>query len=285
MKKQVIACVDGSRISTAVCDSAVWASQVLAAPVKFLHVLEKNQTQSQNDLSGSIGLGSREHLLTEFTKLDEQRSRLAIEHGKHILEDAKSRAQEKGIADVLTEQRHDQLVNALLEAEPNAMLFVIGRQGSDHESQVESIGSHVENVVRSIATPVLMATGRFSKPSNYMLAYDGSETAETAINRIAKSPLLKQLPGHLVMVGNDSADNNNKLNAANQVLQDQGHNVTAHLLPNDNVVDALTQFQAQHNIEFKVMGAYGHSRIREFFVGSNTTKMIATSTVPILILR
>ena len=34
-----------------------------------------------------------------------------------------------------------------------------------------------------------------------------------------------------------------------------------------------------------VMGAYGHSRIREFFVGSNTTKMISKSHIPLLLLR
>ncbi|HAG96646.1 MAG TPA: universal stress protein UspA, partial [Gammaproteobacteria bacterium] len=39
------------------------------------------------------------------------------------------------------------------------------------------------------------------------------------------------------------------------------------------------------NIELKVMGAYGHSRIREFILGSNTTRMLASSTVPVLILR
>jgi len=283
MKEQIIACIDGSSISTAVCDSAVWASQVLGAPLKFLHVLEKNQTQPSGDLSGSIGLGSREHLLKELTILDEQRKKLAIEHGKHILEDAKTRAQSQGVAEVLTEQRHGQLINAILEAE--AMLFVIGRHGSDHESQVDAIGSQIENVVRSIKTPVLMATGRFTKPANYMLAYDGSETAENTLNRIAKSPLLKTLPGHLVMVGNNSSDNKDKLEAATKVLRDKGHTVTSHLLANDNVVAALTEFQALNRIEFKVMGAYGHSRIREFFVGSNTTKMIATSTVPILILR
>ena len=44
-------------------------------------------------------------------------------------------------------------------------------------------------------------------------------------------------------------------------------------------------FQERYDIELKVMGAYGHSRIRDFIVGSNTTKMLATSTVPVLILR
>jgi len=34
-----------------------------------------------------------------------------------------------------------------------------------------------------------------------------------------------------------------------------------------------------------IMGAYGHSRIRQFFVGSTTTQMLARTTRPLLLLR
>jgi len=34
-----------------------------------------------------------------------------------------------------------------------------------------------------------------------------------------------------------------------------------------------------------VMGAYGHSKIRQFLVGSTTTAMIEASKTPLLILR
>ncbi|MFS1903256.1 universal stress protein [Vibrio lentus] len=34
-----------------------------------------------------------------------------------------------------------------------------------------------------------------------------------------------------------------------------------------------------------VMGAYGHSQLRQFFVGSNTTKVLSNSAVPLLLIR
>nr|WP_240472635.1 universal stress protein [Salinivibrio socompensis] len=34
-----------------------------------------------------------------------------------------------------------------------------------------------------------------------------------------------------------------------------------------------------------MMGAYGHSKLRQFFVGSNTTKLLIESTVPMLLIR
>jgi nucleotide-binding universal stress UspA family protein len=33
------------------------------------------------------------------------------------------------------------------------------------------------------------------------------------------------------------------------------------------------------------MGAYGHSRIRQFFVGSTTTEILARTSRPLLLLR
>lgn len=283
-KQQITACIDGSALSGAVCDTAAWAGHVLDAPLKFLHVLEKVVSPVREDLSGAIGLGSREHLLDELTTLDEQRNRLAVEHGKHLLADAKQRALAAGAVQVTIEQRHDQLLDALLACESDTRLYVIGRLGDDHDQARPVIGSHVENVVRAVHTPILMATGSFSKPGTYMLAYDGSETANKAIDRIANSPLLSALPGHVVMVGNDTSDNRQRLDRACALLGGKGHQVQGHLLQG-NVIDSLLAFQHRFDIELKVMGAYGHSRIREFILGSNTTRMLATSTVPVLILR
>ena len=283
-KHRVTACIDGSAISTAVCDTAAWVSVILEAPLTFLHVLEKSRSPAKEDLSGAIGLGSREHLLDKLTALDEKRNKLAIEHGKYILEDAVQRATTAGVIDVSSEQRHDQLLEALLACEDNTRLYVIGRLGEDHDINKQVIGSHIENLVRAIHTPILMATGQFSTPGNYMLAYDGSETADRAIDRIANSPLLSKLQGHVVMVGKDTSENQSCLENACKTLTNKGRQVQSHLIQGD-INAGLMDFQERFNIELKVMGAYGHSRIREFIIGSNTTKMLATSTVPVLILR
>lgn len=283
-KQQITACVDESAIASVVCDSAAWASRVLQAPLTFLHVLEKPAGPVKEDLSGTIGLGSREHLLDELTALDERRNKVAVEHGKLLLSDAKVRAEAAGAINVEGEQRHDQLLDALLYSEDKTRLFVIGRSGVNHAMTGQTIGSHIESVVRAIQTPILVATSSFTPPTNYMLAYDGSETADRAIDRIARSPLLANLVGHVVMVGNASDDNKKRLEHACNILSDKGHQVQSHLIQG-NVVDALIDFQSRFAIEMKVMGAYGHSRIREFILGSNTTKMIASSTVPVLILR
>ena len=117
-----------------------------------------------------------------------------------------------------------------------------------------------------------------------MIAYDGSETTDKAIAGIAGANVLRSLPGHVVMVGADNEHNQRSLQKATAILAANGRNVQAHLVQG-NVVDSLMAFRERHNTGLMVMGAYGHSRVREFFLGSNTSNMITRSPVPLLLLR
>ena len=129
---KVTACIDGSAFAVSVCDAAVWASQRLSAPLSFLHVIDRQEGagETNSDLSGSIGLGAREHLLEELATLDEQRGRIAQEQGRLMLEAAYERAVQAGIAEPRPRQRNGELVETLEELEDEIRLLVIGKRGS-----------------------------------------------------------------------------------------------------------------------------------------------------------
>lgn len=285
--KKIIACIDGSNAAKAVCDAATWASQRLKAPLDLLHVLDKSEYikkgEGQN-LSGNIGLGSREHLLAELVELEEKRSKLALEHGKAMLQDARQRAQQNGATQVTTHQRHGDLIGTLVDLQDDTRMLVIGRQGEVHEKQEHSLGSHLENVIRSVHRPLLVTLPDFSAPQKFMIAYDGSATASKALEKVAESDLLKGLPCHLVMVAENDNEHQSQLNAAAARLREAGFDVTSALLQG-TVEPALHQYQQDNNIDLMVMGAYGHTRIRQFLLGSNTAKMVRMSDIPLLLLR
>ncbi len=281
---KILACIDGSAVAPAVCDAASWASLSLEAPLTLLHVLDRSEYPVKGDLSGNIGLGSREHLLDELVSLDEQRGRLALEHGKHMLESAKVRAEEHGAKDISRLQRHGNLLETLQELESDTRLLVMGRQGEAHENSSHTIGTHLENVVRTIHRPILVALPDFAPPRKFMIAFDGNSTATKALEMVGNSPLLKGLDCHVVMVCNPSADRESELDAACSKLVGKSFDVTKKMLSGE-VLQTLLDYQKEHGIDLMVMGAYGHSRIRQFLVGSNTTKMVSSSDIPLLLLR
>ncbi|MBN7769765.1 universal stress protein [Marinobacter daepoensis] len=280
----VVACIDGSRAAPAVCDYGAWASRHTGTPLMLLHVLDEGRYPAEPDLAGSIGLGSREHLLDELAELDRKRAKLALEHGHHLLDEAEARVKAAGVADIQKRQRHDNLTEALTTLEKNTRLFVMGLHGESSSDRETHIGSQLETVIRSVNRPILLVPDEFTEPRTAMVAFDGSVTAFKGVEMIAQSPVLKNLPLHLVMVGEETPDRWEQLKKAEQMLHGLGVEITLAVQAGD-VEPALHAYQEQHDIDMLVMGAYGHSRIRQFLVGSTTTMMLKTARKPLVILR
>lgn len=280
----IVACIDGSASARCVTVAGAWASDRLDTSLMLLHVLERPSAPPVQDLSGAIGLGSREQLLEELTTLDERREKLALEHGKHLLQEAEMMALKAGAQDVVRKQRHGDLVDALRDLEEDTRLLVMGRLGEDHDIAAHTIGSHLESVVRSVHRPIMVVMREFVAPKQFMIAYDGSATASKALNLVANSPLLVDLPCHLVTAGPLSAEQTRQIGQARETLVNAGFEVTTATVEGE-VQAALGQYHRDNGIDLMVMGAWGHSRIRQFFVGSNTTRMLSHSDITLLLLR
>ena len=284
MSEHVMACIDGSGYATAVCDYAAWASQRLEAPLTFLHVLDNHPPPNEGDLSGSIGLGSREHLLEELASLDEKRARLAQEHGRVMLDAARERAIARGIEAPKCRQRNGELVETLCELEPETRALVLGKRGEAAHKASEHLGSNLERVVRALHRPILMVPDVFKAPERVMIAFDGSKTTCKGIETLTASPFLKGMICHVVTVGADVADVQAQLDWAVRTLEKAGVDARGEVRAGE-VEPTLQDYQREHDIDLLVMGAYGHSRIRHLLVGSTTTGMLRSADIPLLLLR
>ncbi len=278
----VLACIDGSAISSAVCDYSAWIAQRIDAPLKLLHNIEHLATPATSNLSGNIGLGSQEQLLEDLTNLEQQHSKLLMQKGKLILEAAKKRVQQAGISDPITAKRHGGVAESLIDLEDNIRVLVLGVRGEDHEKQQEKIGSHLEMMIRAIHRPILVVNDEFKTPHTIMLAYDGSEAAEKAVDMVAISPLYKGLTCHLVCVSNNAEE---LIQQASEKLKNaSGLNLITSAL-RGKAEQELCKYQAQHNIDLTIMGAFSHTRLHEMFLGSFTVKMLLKTKKPLLLLR
>ena len=279
--KNVIACIDGTDVSTAVCDYAAWASLRMDAPLEFLHVLDKSEYPTETNLSGNIGLGSREALLGELASLDEKRAKLALEQGRLVLEAAQKRAISNSIGCPTSLQRHGNLVETLTEMEDEIRLLVLGKH-EDHLS--EHIGSRLENVVRTMNRPILITTAEYDVPEQVMIAFDGSATTRKGVEMVASSPLFSGLPCHIVMVGTDTKANLREIDWAKETLEKAGFDAPVAILDGE-IEKVLCDYRAANDINMLIMGAYGHSVVRRFLVGSTTTSVVRNASVPVLLLR
>lgn len=283
-QQHVLACIDGSAVTESVCSYAAWYAGQLDLPVAVLNVIDVPASARRN-LSGAIGVNSRRDLLVELTELDKQRTELAESYSKALVRDAKSYINKQSDVAVNVYQSRGKLLPAINHFGNQNRALVMGRRGEDHKDSQINIGSQIETVARASSAPILICSEDFKTPTSYMVAFDGSKTAIKATQKIARSKVLQGLQGHIVMVGHEDSDSKNSLAAASAELVEAGFEVASHHLPEGDAVEGLLGFQAEHNVDIIVIGAYGHAKWQQLFLGSTTTKLIASTSTPVILVR
>lgn len=284
-KAQVLACIDGAALTESVCDYASWISQKTEAPLTLLHTINHHQeTSVTSDLSGNIGLGSQEHLLDEIINLEQQQNKLKMQQGKLILKAATEHIEKKDIFPTST-QRHGDLTEAVIDMEDKIRVLVLGLRGQVHDNQDNKIGAKLEAVIRSLHRPILIVNDTFKTPEHIMIAYDGSEAADKAVDMVASSPLYKGLTCHLVCVNNNEDTATKLLELAAEKLKTaEDIEVISSKLKGKADLE-LCAYQQQHDIDLTVMGAFSHTRLHDMLLGSFTHKMLVNTKKPLLLLR
>ncbi len=280
---RVLAAIDQSIYTDSVCRHAAWAADRLAAPLEFVHVLDRNETNAPVDLSGNLALGEQETLLLELSALDEKQGKLAQERGRLLLQHACQVAKAAGVESAEQRLRHGGLADTLTELEDEVRLFVLGKRGEHADFAKGHLGSELERAVRAVHRPLLVASREFRPIDRVLIAFDGSATTRKGVEMVSASPLFRGLEVHVVIVGNGEQVAR-ELDWATRTLAGVGFNAVARCVEGEpeGAIGAYVRDQA---IDILVMGAYGHSRIRQLIVGSTTTAMLRSCQVPVLLLR
>ncbi len=283
--KKILACVDQSTFAVHVADYAAWAARCVSAPLEFLHAIDHHPERGpDDDLSGAIGIGTQEQLLDKLAA--DEATRIAAERDqcREFLNGLRERAFSAGTGLVEVRQRHGRLEEVLAEQARDLRLIVMGHGGSGDIGTVTGrLGANVEHVVRAVHVPVLIVSNTFKEPQRVMIAFDGRPAAKRAVDMVASSPLFEGMAVHLFMSG-EGKDASNQLVWAEGILQAAGRHTRAVLKPGDaasNVVETVKE----QSTDLLVMGAFGHSALRNLVFGSKTTQIVSALGIPTLLLR
>jgi nucleotide-binding universal stress UspA family protein len=281
----ILACTDGSAYALSVYDHAAWAAQRLGASIHVLHLVDPHhETASSADLTGTIGLGAKTALMEELVQLEAAKARLAHARGRALLEVARTHLAKAGIAHVIADQKHGSLSDSIETYDKEADLVVLGKRGENTSLDFKHLGSNVERVIRTCHHPVLVASRVYKPVERVLLAYDAGSSANRAVDYVASQPLLKGTTIHLVSVGAGDARIAGGMTTATTKLTAAGLNVEADLLPG-NPEEVIASKVKTDGIDLLVMGAFGHTRIRQLIIGSTTTTLLRTCAIPALLFR
>ncbi len=145
-----------------------------------------------------------------------------------------------------------------------------------------------EAALFSTRTPILVlpsATGEAGKAERIVIAWNQSPEALAAIR--AALPLLKSAQEVSIAIIDPPAHNAEQIDPGHQLAEMLTRHgvsceiaVLARTMP--NISDVLMRHALDINADMIVMGAYGHSRLREAILGGATRNMLEKCSLPVL---
>ena len=173
---------------------------------------------------------------------------------------------------------------AIASASRLADLVVLGKPlaGAAGREAMSLLGE----VVLNVSSPVLAvpegATG-FDAFAPAAIGWNGSIEAANAVR--AALPLLRLAPSITVITVEEHDDHDFPQTDIREYLSRHGLHATMQCLPSgeSNIADVILWTLSRSDAGYLVMGAYGHSRIREYMFGGVTRRMLSDLPVPLLL--
>ena len=164
-------------------------------------------------------------------------------------------------------------------------LAVVGQTNPDRREPLRDV--LIESLLFHARLPLMLipyAGVRDFQPDRAIIGWNGSSTAARAIR--AALPLLSLARSVTVVIVDEDRPGVTGAEVAAYLAR---HDIAAQLReiekPATGAGQALLRFAAEQNADWLVMGAYGHSRMREFLLGGVTRHIIADATLPVFMVH
>lgn len=276
MIRRILVPTDGSDSSQVGVNYAVALAKSFDAHVQGIYVIDIKLLEGPflQDLSASLGTAPYVNYQGNISMLLEERGKSAL----RALSDACERA---GVR-CDTVQGSGVVSRVIVEHSGLADLIVMGRGGEHNEWLEGLVGSTAEAVIRRSPLPVLITGAESLGRERILVAYDGSSHAQNALRTAVAFAEMWNTALKILVVGEDA---DSPVAAEVQAYLD-AHKVDGSILqakgdPGEQIIEHAGALGA----DLVVMGAYGHSKVRELVVGSTTTFVINHASCPVLLAR
>jgi len=279
MVKRILIPTDGSDYGYTALKYGIYIARLLEAQLTGLHVVDIRLIQGAvlTDISGSVGLSPYQEFIPVLESGLEERADAIISTFRKRCEEAGLEAEVKKAVGVIEE--------AIIAEGRDADWIILAQRGEHvHIGKGGLLGSTAEVVVRKAGKPVMVTPAAFREIESMALAYDGSPPAHNALKVAVELSGLASWPLTIIII-NDDQDFVAKLTEKLEIfLEEASIDHTTIILQGREDVEIL-RFIQEGAVELMVMGAYGHNRLRELFLGSTTSSVIRRTNIPVLLTR
>lgn len=280
MNKTMLVCTDGSAYADTACEYAVALAGPLGARLTGLHVMDSRVLEGplMADISGWIGASPYAAQLPQFSELLQQKS-------ASIMDAFRDRCAQAGReSETLVKTGHP--AREILDEAGAVDWLVLGQKGEHGEFVGESLGSIAERVVRHAPGSCLVCPELYRGIRRILVAYDASPHAKQALTQAVE--WARSLGAELTVVSVEEAEASRDAAACARegAVQAKTLGVEARAqTARGKAGPVLLEQAVQGDADLIVIGAFGHTRIREFILGSAAAHVLTHASVPVLMVR
>jgi len=279
MFKSILVPIDGSEPSFEALRNAVELARMAKAEVRGLFVEDEAiftppvwaapSPDGLPDLTPSVLIFSQD-VVKEWERTEKQIQEVFAEQ---------CRAQDvKGALSILRGMATDVMV----EQAKRCGLVVMGRRGTLGAGQGKVPGSHTEALLLKTTRPVMVVPRGGNRTARILIAYDGSPAAQRALEYGALFTMLQPSRVDVLTVGQPSEEAQTVQEEARQFLGPYELDASFVVKPGEPA-GTIAGHAEEISAGLIVMGAYGHSRLRELLFGSTTRDVLGMAKCPVLL--
>ncbi len=279
MFKSILVPIDGSDTSLVAVDYAIELSRSFDSEITGISIIDIKKLAGpfMRDLGTSIGgmvpYGDFQQNVRKFL---EDTCRAALDELEGKCDTANipcTRTIKEGVVS-----------KEIFESANRCDMISMGMAGEHAFWRDAFLGSNLESVVRQTHKPVLVTPEKYKKITKILVAYDASSFSTKAL--IAGADIAQQmnLPLTVVTVSDDKKSGEDTLSQAAENLKDCNIKYDT-VLKGGEAVSEILDFCSEASYDLLVIGAYGHSKIRELILGNTTVQLMRKVTCPVLLCR
>ena len=279
MFKTILVPIDSSDTSLIAVDYAIDLSRSFNSEIEGISIIDIKKLAGpfMRDLGTSIGG------MVPYGDFQQNLRKFMEDTARAALDELEGKCNSAAIPCTRT-MKEGVVSREIVESAKRCDMIAMGMSGEHAFWRDAFLGSNLESVVRQTHKPVLVTPEKYKKITKILIAYDASSFSTKALTAGADIAKEMKLPLTVVTVSDDKKAGEDILSQVDENLKD--FKITYDkVLKDGETVSVILDFCKEGSYDLLVMGAYGHSKIRELILGNTTVQIIRKVNCAALLCR
>jgi nucleotide-binding universal stress UspA family protein len=279
MFKTILVPIDSSDTSLVAVDYAIDLSRSFDSEIVGISIIDIKKLAGpfMRDLGTSIGG------MVPYADFQQHVRQFLEDTARAALDELEGKCNSAGVSCTRT-MKEGVVSKEIFESAKRCDMIAMGMSGEHAFWRDAFLGSNLESVVRQTHKPVLVTPEKYKKITKILVAYDASSFSTKALTAGADIAEQMKLPLTVVTVSDDKKAGEDILSQADENLKDCKITYDK-VLKDGETVSAILDSCNEGSYDLLVMGAYGHSKIRELILGNTTVQIMRKVSCAVLLCR